>query len=314
MSTLAYNSAAHGLTVGPATTSDNVLREAPLEIRTQDLRRIGEGIGRVVYASSNWVVKRERSPREVIALIVVWRMLRAIERAFPLGIAKRLMQGPSRQLRLLRMMIEGVMVIISRTFWFSRHIVPVWRAYHKQSVKGTRLAETRLTGSSLIPCSVEFPPTRVRVRGWPGWLVVCKAEERAESTLLDYLSELAQAGFFDEMEEWLDRFLEVRKTGWQHGLFSTDAHLKNFGIIGDRIVLLDSGGLTDRWSEVEKKLEDDRRKSDPPHQRLGLAPLLVSRPDIAARFDANWNATVRPEVVGRYMAGAESGAPGNGNN
>src|SRR6478672_10894556 len=105
MSTLAYNSVAHGLTVGPE-AADNVLPEAPLELTAQPLRRIGEGIGRVVYASANWVVKRERSPREVIALIVLWRMLRAIERAFPFGIAKRMMQGPSRQLRLLRMMTE----------------------------------------------------------------------------------------------------------------------------------------------------------------------------------------------------------------
>ena len=247
MSTLAYNSVAHGLTPGPA-PADNILPEAPPEMTTRPLRRIGEGIGRVVYASANWVVKRERSPREVIALIVLWRMLRAIERAFPLGIAKRLMQGPSRQLRLLRMMIEAVVVIIPRTIWFSTHIFPVWRAYHKQSVKGTRLAESRLAGSSLIPCTIEFPPTRVRITGWPGWLVVCKAEERAEGTLLDHLCELAQAGFFNELEEWLDQFLEVRKNGWQHGLFSTDAHLKNFGIIGDRIVLLDSGGLTElRW-------------------------------------------------------------------
>src|SRR5690349_5694219 len=92
--------------------SPDVLTEPPAELTRRPLRRIGEGIGRVVYASDNWVVKRERSPREVIALIVLWRILRAVERAFPAGIAARMMEQPSRQIRLLRVFIQAVMLII----------------------------------------------------------------------------------------------------------------------------------------------------------------------------------------------------------
>ncbi len=278
-----------------------ILAEAPAELTVRPLRRIGEGIGRVVYASENWVVKRERSPREVIALIVLWRILRAAERAFPAGIAERLMARPSRQIRFLRLLIQAIMLVVPRTLWFSSHIRHVWRVYHRRSVRGSRLAEARLAGSDLVPRIVTFPPERVRIRGWPGWLVVSQAEERADATLLDRVSELAQAGFFDEVEEWLDRFLQVRVAGWQRGLFSVDAHLKNFGVIGDRIVLLDPGGLTDRWSEIEGKLTQDIDTFQAPHKRLGLGPALVSRPDIAARFNARWKATVRPEVVARHI-------------
>ena len=53
-------------------------------------------------------------------------------------------------------------------------------------------------------------------------------------------------GNFEEIELWLERLLETRQAGWQRGLFSVDAHLKNFGVCGDRIVLLDTGGLTNR--------------------------------------------------------------------
>jgi len=33
------------------------------------------------------------------------------------------------------------------------------------------------------------------------------------------------------VELWLNRFLDTRLAGWQAGLFSTDAHLKNFAVI-----------------------------------------------------------------------------------
>jgi hypothetical protein len=281
----------------------DVLPEAPRELTTSGpLRRIGEGIGRVVFASPCWVVKRERTHREVLALIVLWRILRTVERALPF--TRGFLTHPSRQLRALRLLIEAVILIIPRTVWFSTHIVPVWRTYYRRSTRGARLAREYLAGSGIVPRTVTFPPVRVRVRGWPGWLVVTEAEERAEATLLDRLSELARDGFFDEFEEWLDRYLALRRSGWARGLFSTDAHLKNFGIIGDRLVLLDPGGLTNRWSEIADKLQSDRQTSAPPHVRLGLAPLLVARPDIARRFDLLWQSTVQPKVVREYLASA----------
>ena len=107
---------AHAIDFNPVRPEEpQVFVEAPSELTSGRLRRIGEGIGRVVYASENWVVKRERTPRETIALIILWRMLRAIERAFPTGIAKRLMERPSRQIRFLRVVIQTVMLIVPRS-------------------------------------------------------------------------------------------------------------------------------------------------------------------------------------------------------
>ena len=100
----------------------HVLAEAPPELTERRLRRIGEGIGRVVYASDHWVVKRERSPREVVALILLWRLLRKIERHIPGSLGKKLLQAPARQLRCLRLLIQAVMLIIPRGIWFSSHV------------------------------------------------------------------------------------------------------------------------------------------------------------------------------------------------
>jgi hypothetical protein len=62
------------------------------------------------------------------------------------------------------------------------------------------------------------------------------------------------------------------------------------------VVLLDAGGLTDNWPDIEKRLgfEDE---FDSPHVRLGLEMTLRDRPDISQRFDARWRAAVSPEVV-----------------
>jgi hypothetical protein len=101
------------------------------------------------------------------------------------------------------------------------------------------------------------------------------------------------------LELWLDRFLELRQTGWQRGLFSVDAHLKNFGVSGDRVVLLDPGGLTDHWPEIEQRLSAQAGVAEP-HLQLGLGPLLDSRPDIADRFNARWKEIVSRDGVLRH--------------
>ena len=61
----------------------NVLSHAPSELTHGRLRRIGEGIGKVVYASDHWVVKRERSPSEILALIAIWKIVRKSEGIVP---------------------------------------------------------------------------------------------------------------------------------------------------------------------------------------------------------------------------------------
>src|SRR5206468_4292521 len=110
------------------------------------------------------------------------------------------------------------------------------------------------------------------------------------------MTRLAREDRFTELEEWLDRLLQARQDGWRRGLFSTDAHLKNYGAIGERVVLLDTGGLTNRWADVERCLEKEALIAQP-HARLGLGPLLAGHSEIAQRFDQRWKAAVNREAV-----------------
>ena len=269
-----------------------VLAEAPEELTSGRLRRLGEGIGKVVYASSHWVVKRERSTSAVLALILMWKIVRRVETFLP----GRLFEHPSRQIRLLRVFIQAVMLIVPRSLWFATHVGEVWRVYRARDLHGHGLEQTRLQGTPLVPRRVEFPPTRVSVGGWPGWLTVSEAVERVESTLYARLNELALAGRYDLIELWLERYLASWPASWQCGVFSVDAHLKNFGITGDRVVLLDPGGLTDRWPDIEKRLRFEASFPEP-HLHLGLGPMLESCPDLAARFNTQWKSMLDVDQV-----------------
>ncbi len=280
----------------------HVLTHAPEELTSRKLRRLGEGVGRVVYASEHWVVKRERSASDILALIVIWKALRRVAHLLPGRLGDRLLQRPSRWIRLLRVSIRPFVLVVPRPVWLMTHAGEMWRLYRARDARGRRLADAHLAGSGLIPARVSFPPVRVRVGGWPGWLTVSEATERVEETLHQRLARLAAAGRFDELELWLERLLDLRQSGWRRGLFSTDAHLKNYGIIGDRVVLLDSGGLTDRWAEIETRLVP-AGAPDPPHVRLGLVDALRGRPDIAERFDARWCQVVSRDGVLRHWPG-----------
>jgi hypothetical protein len=276
------------------------LPHAPEDLTRAPLRRLGEGIGKVVYASEHWVVKRERSPSAIIALIVIWKILRRLERMLPGSIAKRLVQRPARQIRFLRVLMQAIVLVLPKGIWYTTHIGHMRRMYRARDRRGKGLARTHLTGTSLIPETVVFPPTRVAVRGWPGWLTVSEATERVEATLDQRLADLAGEGRFQELEQWLDRFLKLRPRGWRRGLFSVDLHLKNFGVTGDHIVLLDAGGLTDSWEEIERRLRYEEREAKRPHQRLGLGEILRERPDIALRFNNRWRELVSREGVRQH--------------
>lgn len=281
------------------------LAHPPQELRGGKLDRLGEGIGKVVYASRHWVVKRERRPSEIVALIVIWKAMRRVERLLPGRLGRNLLSRPSIQLRGLRVLVQALMYPLPRTVWMASHIGQVFEVYRSRDSRGEQLARTLLTGTPLVPETVSFPPTRVRVGGWPGWLLVAEATERVECTLQDRLSELARARRFDEMEIWLDRLLETRQAAWQRGVFSLDAHLKNFGVTSDRVVLLDPGGLTDNWEEIADRLgfEDEVTR---PHIQLGLEFTLRDRPDIARRFDEKWKATVNTQGVRALWPAGES--------
>jgi hypothetical protein len=113
-----------------------VLAHAPRELTTGKLKRLGEGIGKVVYASEHWVVKRERSPMEVVALILVWKAVRKVEGWLPGKLGKRLLDRPSRQIRFLRMLTQGTMLIIPKSVWLSAHVKDVWKLYRHRDRTG----------------------------------------------------------------------------------------------------------------------------------------------------------------------------------
>jgi hypothetical protein len=280
-----------------------VLPRAPEELTRDRLARLGEGIGKVVYASEHWVVKRERRPSEVLALIGVWKMLRRLESLLPKWLRRHVTPDPGRRVQLLVMIFQPVILALPRGLWYATHIGEYFRWYAKSEARGAILADKYLAGTSLIPERVTFPPTRIRVREWPGWLIVSEASERVETTLHDRINDLARSLRFDEIQIWLDRFLATRRAGWERGVFSLDAHLKNFGVLGDRVVLLDLGGLTNRWTDIESRLKllDDFLS---PHARLGLELTLRDRPDIAQHFDEQWRASVCPEGVLRHWPAA----------
>ena len=269
-----------------------LLAHIPDELTAGRLLRLGEGIGKVVYASRHWVVKRERSPSQIVALILLWKLLRKFARIFPGHLGEGFLQRPSKLIRFLRVVMQTVMLVVPRSVWFTTHIAEVWRIYRFRDLRGTRLAEIHLAGTGLMPEMVSFPPARINVGGWPGWLLVSEATERVDDTLYHRLTQLAGAGEFAEIEIWLGRLLDLRQSGWRRGLFSLDAHLKNFGVIGERIVLLDPGGLTDRWEDVERHLSDSVGATAEPHTKLGLGPMLRERPDIADRFNSRWKEVV----------------------
>jgi hypothetical protein len=268
----------------------------PAELLERPLYRLGEGIGKVVYASDHWVVKRERKPHEIVALVAIWRFVRRFEHLLPGG--AKLLSRPSRQLRALRVGVQAAMRVLPRGLWYVEHAREVCDTYLHRSSRGEALAREKLAGASLIPHTIAFPTTRVPVRGWPGWITVSEATERVESTLDQRIADLARAGRFEDLEKLLDSLLDLRAEGWSRGLFSLDAHLKNFGVIGDRVVLIDPGGLTDEWHEIDRRLCYEEVVTEP-HIQLGLGAALAKRHDIADRFNARWKAMVNRDSVAR---------------
>ncbi len=281
-----------------------VLLHAPEDLTRARLVRLGEGINKVVYASDHWVVKRQRRPSEIIALVLVWKFLKKLDRILPGGIAARMMERPSRRIRMLKVVFQAIVLPIPRAAWLATHVGALWKWHSSREVHGQVLADAYLAGTPLVPNRVLFPPTRVKVHGWPGWLVVSEAVERVEGTLQDKINELARARRFDEIEGWLERFLDFRHAGWRRGVLSLDPHLKNYGVVGDRVVLLDAGGLTNNWREIEERLVADDEFASA-HVRMGLEWTLRDRPDIAQRFDDRWKASVTPDAIRKIWKQSE---------
>jgi hypothetical protein len=272
------------------------LPNAPEELTRDRLTRLGEGIGKVVYASEHWVVKRERTPAQVVALIIIWKVLRRWAHILPFRWGERLLSRPSRIIRFFSVITETFIAIVPRKVWYTAHVAEVFRVYSSRDRRGEKLARRYLADTGLLPEVVTFPPATVLVGGWPGWLNIREATERVDATLDRRISDLAAVGDFDGVEAWLNRFLRMRQTGWKLGIFSVDAHLKNYGVIGDRLLLLDTGGLTKRWGDITTRLSRDE-SVEVPHIQLGLGEALASRPDVAQRFDERWKSLVNHESL-----------------
>ena len=280
----------------PRALSEVELPQAPAELTGDRLKRLGEGIGKVVYASEHWVVKRERSPSEVVALIILWKILCRWAHMLPFGWGNRLLRKPSKVLRFMRVVTQACMMVVPKSVWYTTHIAQVLRVYRARDRRGEKLARKHLAGTGLVPQRITFPPATVLTGGWPGWLYIREATERVEDTLDHRLAQLAAAGDFAQLELWLHRFLQTRRSGWQLGVFSVDAHLKNFGVIGDRVVLLDTGGVTNRWQDISARLSKDEQVQEP-HIQLGLESLLADQPEVAQRFNERWKQMVNLESV-----------------
>ncbi|MBI4890757.1 MAG: hypothetical protein HY821_09050 [Acidobacteria bacterium] len=276
-----------------------VMTEAPAELTEGRLKRLGEGVGKVVYASNHWVVKRERTTSEIFSMIVAWKMIRRMERHLPGDWGRNMRQHPSRQLRMLRVAARAMVAVVPRGVWYSSHVGDMWRLYAHRDTRGEHLAVKHLAGTSVVPETITFPPTRIRISGWPGYLTVSEATERVEGTLYDRVAVLAAKGLFEQVEIWLERLLELRRAAWRRGVFSVDAHLRNFGVVHSRVVLLDAGGLTDRWEEVEQHLAKLAAAAQP-HVEMGLGEILRDAPSVARRFDEKWKESVNREAVSYY--------------
>jgi len=118
-----------------------VLREAPEELTRGSLFRLGEGIGKVAYASEHWVVSRERHPSEIIGLILTWKLLRKLDRLVPGEIGRRMLAKPGRQIRALSLIFRAFVLSVPRGIWFTRHARHMWRQYRWHETRGRKLAD-----------------------------------------------------------------------------------------------------------------------------------------------------------------------------
>ncbi|NWF83069.1 MAG: hypothetical protein HXY18_04480 [Bryobacteraceae bacterium] len=206
---------AHAAALAESFADHRVVARAPEELTAAKLEYLGEGVGKVVYASPHWVVKRERRPREILALIAIWRAVRKLEGYLPRSIARNFLERPAKQIRLLRLVAEALVTLVPLGYWLSSNVGNVRRLYRRRGRLGEFLAARHLAGAGLIAETITFPP--VRVRGWPGWLVVEEATERVEQTL--------------------------------------GAHLRNFGVPGGRVVLIAPRGRPPRGDEIAGRLD-----------------------------------------------------------
>jgi hypothetical protein len=275
-----------------------VLSHAPEELTGGKLRRLGEGIGTVVYASDHWVVRRERSAADILALIVIWKALRGVARLLPGRLGARFLERPSRWIRLLRVTVRPLVVGFPHPVADDARRADV-ALYLSRDARGGVWPNSAWPARRCCPSASRFRPC-----AWGRRLARMADGERGHRTGGgDTGPALAPPGDENRLRNWSagSSACWIAPGGLAPRPVFDRRAPQELGVVGDRVVLLDSGGLTDRWAEIETRLAPS--DSAAPHVMLGLETVLRARPDIAARFDERWNQVVSREGVLRHWPG-----------
>jgi glycosyltransferase involved in cell wall biosynthesis len=264
------------------------------ELTRAQLERVGSGFEKVVFGSRRWVVKIPRDERglgaALLATVAVDRARRLLARRHP---AVRFRAG-SRIWTVLREAFRVAIVMVPERWWRGSRVERRVRWLRARAEACERLARRRLDGTALTPGRVEILPTRIRTARWGRRWTVTTAHQRVDRSLADEAWRCLRLGRFQNLEQWLDRFLAFQTELWRRGVFFGASNpLENHGVLGDRLVLLDESGLTDdpreirltldsvraRWLDAMRDL-DARRRRQPPRESFAQRLTRLMQPSV----------------------------------
>ncbi|MBZ0165314.1 MAG: rhomboid family intramembrane serine protease, partial [Candidatus Omnitrophica bacterium] len=239
------------------------------EITAQPLVRIGQGWQKVVYASDNWVVQQEWSIAAAATIVKRSRLLNKYIRRFVPNTTLASLRNPNT-FTVKQFAVKIAKIIVFRamffTLWSLFKMMPrfvLQRTHSGRAILAHRdearqaediLKNSALANSDYIPRRYSIKPTKVRLAGHLFSVTTTQVVERADNTLHDHLAMLVAEGRVEEAKEWLDRFLRMQVMLWEMGLFEYTFQPGNYGVIGQRLVLLDHGEMTNRHDEINVKL------------------------------------------------------------
>ena len=280
--------------------------EAANELIAHPLPVIGAGLGKAVYGTKHWVVKQKRGLPVTASYFMVRRFTprwakifaeRLLSMDFPWGDpAGWLPRDELDQTRLewvfrWRYAVARLwLTVIPEAWWLPSEFGREAVAHERMDREGQQLAEQCLKGTGLIPRRVIFPPIQVSVQGWPWRLSVCEAHERTDISLRSHLHQLDTSGRWEDLRAWLDRVAALQPRLWEHGVFNMDMNvLANHGILNGKVVLVDSGRLTNDPRTIGAFL-DSNFEQFMIHNRRALTYLLPKHPEVRDYFTAQWRA------------------------
>jgi hypothetical protein len=294
---------------GRLTSAAADVEQVVAELTATPLERVDGGTYRVVFGSRGWVVKRSRSFRNSVAIAVAAhlaeklrrvtdRRLRALGWGTP-GLALDPMSREGRSRAMLRLAVVGIiragLTVVPAPLWKATPTAREVRDARLSSALSAELA-ARLDGTGLTPPRIDVQATRVRARGRRSFSVTT-AFRRVNHTILADLRAHAKHRRDAEIDALLDGFLECQVELWRRGVFSMDIlPFVNYGVLDGRVVLLDSGSLTDDPLTIRRFLA--ARGAKLAYTEAVLAVLLT--PERARRFRERMAGLFTPIVVRRY--------------